>query len=112
MFILICIHKNLYIEKHINALLVLCTLSLSLVSSNTLFTDVGILQQAISLPECASICSFCSRMKRGRLYSCARREGYNVLAMGQHLDDLSESFLMSAFHNGFIRTMKANYTVK
>ena len=72
----------------------------------------GILQQAVSLPECASICSFCSRMKRGRLYACARREGYNVLAMGQHLDDLAESFLMSAFHNGFIRTMKANYTVK
>ncbi len=41
-----------------------------------------------------------------------RREGYNVLAMGQHLDDLAESFLMSVFHNGRIRTMKANYTVK
>ena len=41
-----------------------------------------------------------------------RREGYNVLAMGQHLDDLAESFLMSAFHNGFLRTMKANYTVQ
>lgn len=56
-----------------------------------------------------SICSFCSRMKRGILYSCCRREGYNVLALGQHLDDLAESFLMSAFHNGFLRTMKANY---
>ena len=32
--------------------------------------------------------------------------------MGQHLDDLAESFLMSAFHNGFLRTMKANYTVQ
>lgn len=29
-----------------------------------------------------SICSFCSRMKRGMIYSCARREGYNVIAMG------------------------------
>ena len=48
------------------------------------------MQQAIDLPEVASICSFCSRMKRGRLYACARREGYNVLAMGQHLDDLAE----------------------
>lgn len=59
----------------------------------------------------SSICSFCSRMKRGRLYHCARREGYNVLAFGQHLDDLAESFMMAAFHNGFLRTMKANYTV-
>ncbi len=26
-----------------------------------------------------SICSWCSRMKRGILYSAMRREGYNVL---------------------------------
>lgn len=51
-------------------------------------------------------------MKRGRLYACARRESWNVLAMGQHLDDLAESFLMSAFQNGLLRTMKANYTVR
>lgn len=31
--------------------------------------------------------------------------------MGQHLDDLAESFLMSAFNNGFLRTMKANYVI-
>ncbi|KAL5012515.1 hypothetical protein ScPMuIL_011066 [Solemya velum] len=72
-----------------------------------------IMETASNLPyECDSICSFCSRMKRGRIYSCARREGYNVLALGQHLDDLSESFLMSFFHNGTLRTMKAHYTVK
>jgi len=47
-----------------------------------------------------SICSFCSRMKRGMIYNCARREKYNVIAMGQHLDDLAESFVMSSFHNG------------
>ncbi len=57
-----------------------------------------------------SFCSFCSRMKRGMMYSTARREGYNVLVLGQHLDDLAESFLMSAFHGGQLRTMKANYT--
>ena len=59
----------------------------------------------------ASICSFCSRVKRGLLYSVARESGYNVLALGQHLDDACESFLMSIFRNGFLRTMKANYTV-
>ena len=32
-----------------------------------------------------------------------------MLALAQHLDDLSESFLMSCFHNGRLRTMKANY---
>lgn len=58
-----------------------------------------------------SLCSYCSRMKRGILYSCARRNGYNVLALGQHLDDLAESFMMSAFNNGCLRTMKANYVI-
>lgn len=57
-----------------------------------------------------SYCSFCARMKRGIMYATARREGYNVLAMAQHLDDLAESFLMSAFHGGQLRTMKAHYT--
>ncbi|MGD2074533.1 MAG: tRNA 2-thiocytidine biosynthesis protein TtcA, partial [Gammaproteobacteria bacterium] len=28
-----------------------------------------------------------------------------------HLDDLAESFLMSAFHGGRLKTMKAHYTV-
>lgn len=69
-----------------------------------------IMNQAKSV-ECSSICSFCSRMKRGRLYAVARRHGYNVLAFGQHLDDIAESFLMSVFHNGRLRTMKACYTV-
>ena len=34
---------------------------------------------------------------------------HNVLVLAQHLDDLAESLLMSAFHNGRLRTMKANY---
>ncbi|WJW75631.1 ATP-binding protein [Thiohalobacter sp. IOR34] len=57
-----------------------------------------------------SYCSWCARMKRGTMYTTARRHGYNVLALGQHLDDLAESFLMSAFHGGRLQTMKACYT--
>ena len=57
-----------------------------------------------------SFCSFCSRIKRGMMYSTCRREGYNVLVLAQHLDDLAESFLMSAFNGGQLRTMKAHYT--
>ena len=56
-----------------------------------------------------SFCAFCSRIKRGLMYQVARENNYNVLALGQHLDDLAESFMMSAFHNGKIKTMKANY---
>ncbi|ODN03689.1 tRNA 2-thiocytidine biosynthesis protein TtcA [Orchesella cincta] len=78
------------------------------------YEEQGIMPVAMEKgPEnVSSICSFCSRMKRGRIYACARTNGYNVLALGQHLDDLAESFFMSVFHNGLMRTMKAAYTVK
>ncbi|MFO8154225.1 tRNA 2-thiocytidine biosynthesis TtcA family protein [Thioalkalivibrio sp.] len=58
-----------------------------------------------------SFCAFCARMKRGLIYRTAREQGYNVIALGQHLDDLAESFLMSAFHGGQLRTMKAHYRI-
>ena len=47
-----------------------------------------------------SFCSYCSRMKRGIMYSTCREHDYNVLVLAQHLDDLAESFMMSAFHQG------------
>lgn len=56
-----------------------------------------------------SFCAYCSRMKRGIMYRICREQGYNVLALGQHLDDLAESLLMSIFHGGQLRTMKAHY---
>ncbi len=56
-----------------------------------------------------SYCAFCSRIKRGVIYSVARKNNYNVIALAQHLDDLAESFLMSAFHGGKLNTMKAHY---
>jgi tRNA 2-thiocytidine biosynthesis protein TtcA len=57
----------------------------------------------------ASFCAFCSRMRRGMLYGAARREGYNVLALAQHLDDLAETFMLSAMFGGRLRTMRAHY---
>jgi tRNA 2-thiocytidine biosynthesis protein TtcA len=56
-----------------------------------------------------SFCAYCSRMRRGILYATARDQKYNVLALAHHLDDLAESFLMSAFYGGSLRTMKAHY---
>lgn len=50
-------------------------------------------------------------MKRGNLYSCARKNNCNKLVLAQHLDDCAESFMMSVMHNGFLRTMKANYKI-
>jgi len=76
------------------------------------FEAQAIEEQAKAHMSNDSFCSFCSRIKRGIMYTTLRREGYNVLALAQHLDDLAESFLMSAFHGGQLRTMKAHYTNK
>ena len=59
-----------------------------------------IVELARSKMQGDSLCAFCSRMKRGLLYSCCRTFKYNKLVLAQHLDDLAESFLMSALHNG------------
>jgi len=75
------------------------------------FREQAILENAKQHMDGDSFCAYCSRMKRGIMYSTARQEGYNVLVLAQHLDDLAESFLMSAFHTGRLKTMKANYRI-
>lgn len=69
-----------------------------------------LMEQAREHMDGDSFCAYCSRMKRGIMYRICREQGYNVLALGQHLDDLAESLLMSLFHGGQLRTMKAHYT--
>ena len=68
-----------------------------------------IMEQAKQNMTNDSFCAYCSRMKRGVMYDAARKNGYNVLALAQHLDDLAETFLMSAVHGGKLRTMQAHY---
>lgn len=73
------------------------------------YLEENIIERAACEMEGDSLCSYCSRMKRGMLYTCCRKEGYNKLVLAQHLDDLAESFMMSAIYNGQLRTMKAIY---
>ncbi|WP_242476853.1 ATP-binding protein [Halochromatium glycolicum] len=68
-----------------------------------------IMEQAQQHMDGDSFCAYCARMKRGIMYRLCRLHGYNVLALAQHLDDLAESLLMSMFHGGQLRTMKAHY---
>ena len=70
-----------------------------------------IMEEAKTRMDGDSFCAYCARMKRGIMYTTCREQGYNVLALAQHLDDLAESFLMSAFHQGKLGTMKAHYTI-
>lgn len=69
----------------------------------------AIVKRALDTMRGDSFCAYCARMRRGILYRIARERGYNVLALAQHLDDLAESFLMSVFHGGRLKTMKAHY---
>ena len=74
------------------------------------FRSEPIMERAQGHMKNDSFCAWCSRMKRGLIYDTARKEGYNIIAMGQHLDDLAQSFLLSAFYGGTLKTMKAHYT--
>lgn len=74
-----------------------------------LFRSEPIAEEAKERLKGDSFCAYCARMKRGIMYTTARDNDYNVIALAQHLDDLAESFLMSAFHGGQLRTMKAHY---
>ncbi|TMW63040.1 hypothetical protein Poli38472_005658 [Pythium oligandrum] len=56
-----------------------------------------------------SILAYTSRIKRSALYTCCRQNKYNKLVLGHHLDDVAESFFMSATHNGQLRSMRAMY---
>ena len=73
------------------------------------YREQPIMEQARQNMDGDSFCAYCSRMKRGIMYSTCREGNYNVLALAQHLDDLAESLLLSLFHGGQLRTMKAHY---
>ena len=58
-----------------------------------------------NLTEGTNPCSFCSRLRRGMLYTYAAREGWNKIALGHHLDDFVETLLLNLFFNGSIKGM-------
>ena len=49
-----------------------------------------------------SPCSMCARMRRGMLHNFCVEEGYNKIALGHHLDDAVQTFLMNLFYGGKI----------
>ncbi|MBI4912939.1 MAG: tRNA 2-thiocytidine(32) synthetase TtcA [Acidobacteria bacterium] len=55
-------------------------------------------------------CIICSRLRRGVLYSFAKRRGFNKIALGHHLDDLLETLLINLFFEGRLSTMPLRLT--
>lgn len=56
-------------------------------------------------PEGKTTCPVCSRMRRGILYSFARKIGADKIALGHHLDDVVETLFLNLFHGGRMKAM-------
>lgn len=51
-------------------------------------------------------CSLCARMRRGILHDVTRELGCNKLALGHHMDDAAETFLMNLLSGGRIESFR------
>ncbi|NWF34220.1 tRNA 2-thiocytidine(32) synthetase TtcA [Stenotrophomonas sp. SAM-B] len=57
------------------------------------------------IPEGRTMCSLCSRLRRGALYRHAAEHGFTKIALGHHRDDSVATFFLNLFHHAKLSAM-------
>lgn len=57
------------------------------------------------IPEGRTMCSLCSRLRRGALYNHAKVHGFSKIALGHHCDDMVATFFLNLFHHAKLAAM-------
>ncbi|GAA5001593.1 tRNA 2-thiocytidine(32) synthetase TtcA [Pseudoluteimonas lycopersici] len=57
------------------------------------------------IPEGKTMCSLCSRLRRGALYTYAEQNGFTKIALGHHRDDLVNTFFLNLFFHAKLSGM-------